>query len=329
MKILLLVGNGFDLAQHAKTRYSDFYEEYKKCTPVNTLEKQMIDEITGDKTATWADLEVALGKFTSKSDNQDEFEALYFHLVEELASYLKRVDVRMAVAPNEKILKDVFNPIQYLSPAENVSLSNFLQGFGIGDIYINIISFNYTTLLERMLDYKKNTIKSSSFLNPSYHSILQIVRKIHGELSGTPLLGVNDESQIANKSFASNPDVTDYLIKPHSNKVLGSLVDEKSLTDIKNCNLFLIHGVSLGDTDKMWWQAIGMRMLADPTVYVVIYYYDAEISDDLHATLIGRKKRKVRNLFFKACGIDKEKISKVESRVFVCINSGFMVGTGS
>lgn len=66
MNILYILGNGFDIAQGMKTSYPDFYQHLKNNNNNNSkLLQQVLEDINENKTL-WSDMEIALGKFTSK-----------------------------------------------------------------------------------------------------------------------------------------------------------------------------------------------------------------------------------------------------------------------
>ena len=60
MRILYLIGNGFDLAQTLNTRYSDFYKDLS----VDILTK--LKSSIKDDIRSWADMKKMLGKFSSE-----------------------------------------------------------------------------------------------------------------------------------------------------------------------------------------------------------------------------------------------------------------------
>ena len=108
MHIALLIGNGFDLAHNAKTRYADFLETYKTKSPVNKVAEQMIEEINSD-VQTWADMERRLGQFTEKITNVADFEVFYYDLLDSLRKYLSKEEGRLAITEEEKILSDIWH----------------------------------------------------------------------------------------------------------------------------------------------------------------------------------------------------------------------------
>lgn len=101
MKILYLIGNGFDLAQGLKTRYSDFYKAKILNRPLsgdilNKLQSSIKDDIKS-----WADMEKRLGEFSSEMGTVEDVDTVYDFLKEELRNYLMNEQERITVAKEE------------------------------------------------------------------------------------------------------------------------------------------------------------------------------------------------------------------------------------
>ena len=323
MHIALLIGNGFDLAHNAKTRYADFLETYKTKSPVNKVAEQMIEEINSD-VQTWADMERRLGQFTEKITNVADFEVFYYDLLDSLRKYLSKEEGRLAITEEEKILSDIWHPETYLNPLEQHTFQQFMDSFANTAFYSYVISFNYTTILERMMGYKGQKIQLK---NRSINAPYQIseVYKIHGALNGTPILGVNDTLQISNKTFANDVNVCDYLVKPQANIVLGTLVDTRCRNIIAEANLIILHGLSLGDTDKSWWQLIGNRMTQALNTHVIYFVHSDQTFTQINATKIASAKRQAQDNFCNQCEIPDKLRDSVKKRIYVSINSDFMI----
>lgn len=319
MNILYLIGNGFDIAQGALTRYSNFYNVFSAIEPINAVEREMIDEIKGDKVQTWADLEERLGQFTKDKDAA-EFEQFYFHLSAQLRQYLIHEQERVKMHDVEKYANDIWQPEQYLNPAERDSFNEYLAGYSESELDIYVISFNYTTLFEQALGYQGQVIQ---FKN-RFHSApvkLQHIYKIHGALDGTTILGVNDPSQIANPDFAKNPDLTDILVKPQANEQLGTLVDSRCKRLVRYADLIILHGLSIGQTDNLWWQLIGNTMQERANTRIIHFRYTGTTIAPL---LQSRIKRRERNFLCERFGIPADRVSSVSSRIYVAINTNFL-----
>ena len=70
-------------------------------------------------------------------------------------------------------------------------------------------------------------------------------------------MGVNDESQIANQAFRNKTEYRRLLIKKDINEFCGKGNIKKACDIIDASDIICIFGMSIGTTDKMWWQYIG------------------------------------------------------------------------
>lgn len=319
MNILYLIGNGFDIAQGLKTSYQDFYNYLSTQTPINKIEAQMIEQIKGDECEKWSDLEFALGKFTKDIADKIEFEDFYYDLCERLRTYLTE-QVKLYEPTKritDKYIRDLVRPDYYLSDREKMEYASFFNLFS-GDRIVTIVSFNYTDTIDKCLNIYNGEQKLPTLGKPYQ---LRNIEKIHGTLGNTYLLmGVNDEKQILNPDFAKDEDILDYLVKPRSNYEIGTRVDERFTDYIKEAQLIVAMGLSFGETDKVWWKTVGVRLKSDNNVIVLLYAYERNLPTDER-----RKqpiKRRVKRDFLTKCGISKDNQPAFESRIYVCLDSG-------
>lgn len=85
------------------------------------------------------------------------------------------------------------------------------------------------------------------------------------------VLGVNDESQIANTEFRKDELSRQALIKKETNKRYGNIKFEKACHMIDNSIIICIFGMSIGKTDKIWWQYIAEWLRGNQDRKLVIY----------------------------------------------------------
>lgn len=94
MKILYILGNGFDLNLGMKTSYKDFYEYYKSIETSNTTIKDLKSNISNNY-KNWSDLEFALGQYTDEFKTVEEFDDAFEDIGEKLAEYLKKKKISL------------------------------------------------------------------------------------------------------------------------------------------------------------------------------------------------------------------------------------------
>lgn len=265
----------------------------------------------------WKDLELALGKLTAEFGNDVEgFRDFYQDISGFLDRYLHSIDFR---DPNqeksERLRYDLLHPYEVLSSREQREL---LGKFNSSEYWsINVITFNYTSTFE---DLSKDVLSVGtrdtrySTLDTYYYGI----RHIHGKLGESDiLLGVDNSEQIENHKFKANSDVTDFLLKPQGNVNDGSLVDDECQQLISEAVLICLFGLSLGETDKTWWNAIKQRFL--DTENVVLLYFHYEPSDFPLLSRDKRPARKARQHLLDALGIEGKQ-EDYEHRIFIAVN---------
>ena len=320
MNILYLIGNGFDVAQGLKTRYSDFYGTYKQTVPINDEERRIISSIDSS-VEKWSDMEVALGAFTKEVDRADGFIAAYESLSSKLSLYLRRQDEYYRPDNIERYRKELAHPFEDLTYPEAISFKKYVSSYGEQKASIDVISFNYTNVFERAIGYEYQTVALEGPFFPQGVS-LNRVYKIHGSLQGTIVMGVNDAGQIANDSFAKNQDICDMLVKPQSNSVMGLGFDILSGEMISSADMIIIYGMSIGETDRIWWQRIAERMVS-PSVRMIIFYHLNEPVPTDKGWRMGRIQRMVKERFEIIAGVPDELREEMEKRIYVS-TGGFM-----
>ena len=144
----------------------------------------------------------------------------------------------------------------------------------------NFIVFNYTCIIDQFIkatQKRKIALGTRNLGNSTKQNSLGQVIHVHGTTTTDMIFGVNDESQIANIELFNkqSPHYLNSFIKQKTNNGNGSRIDEKTYEIIKKSSFIYIYGMSIGDTDKIWWQRIIERMKAQPNMHVFIYCFDA------------------------------------------------------
>ena len=198
MKILFILGNGFDLNVGLKTGYHSFYEYYiKQPSPAECVER-MKNAIKYGKDATWADLEEGLGEFSSTCTREDFLKCLS-DIRMELRKYLhSETDDK-----NYDGLKldDIIHPEAYLEPQQLRNYNLLMTGRRPSKNKVDVISLNYTLTLEDIL--RLGLVENGHIFNASLKNdyVLGQVVHLHGLLDNELNLGVNDVTQIKNNSI--------------------------------------------------------------------------------------------------------------------------------
>lgn len=336
MNVLYIIGNGFDKAQGLRTSYPEFYQYLKdnsnNCSDLLRQLKKNIDE----NTELWADMELALGKFTSQIHTTDDFDNLYFELCEHLQKYLQKQEIKFVptIKLKNKFIQDLLNPYKYIDSTDTVSLNSFLEAMQdatssvpFGAININIMSLNYTDTIEKLLPPDAiNGSETNSFkyaINDSNY--LEQIIHVHGQINDTIIVGVDNAGQIDNEQFRVDVNIQDLLVKEQSNIAMGETRHERCEQLIKNADVIVLYGVSLGETDAHWWHLIG-KMFATNDLYIIQHVYKRNFKEvpQTRKQLLGRIKRENRKSIMTKIGFDENEgnwPTDTNKRLFFMTNS--------
>ena len=274
-----MIGNGFDINIGLKTRYTEFYQHY-----VGKYPDDMLAQAIGKNHIYWSDLELGLGRYTEqiKPEEEEVFWNSEANLEQELANYLESqldlVKINDADKRTEIALEMQRSLIEFSKelPENFKEQINNILGAIRENITYSFISFNYTTVLDQCLDIAKkifqNSIGKRSFNGGLiYSDNIGDVIHIHGTTETEMVLGVNDEEQISNKNFSKNNFYRQLLIKEETIKRYNTVKNENAYRYIDDSIIICVFGMSIGRTDKRWWQYICKWLQEDDTRLLIIY----------------------------------------------------------
>lgn len=247
---LLIVGNGFDLSMGFRTSYGDFMQSpfYPKNNSTLCLHLwKKYRENMG-----WIDIENELANYSkllsgfelnSEQDKLkcgvDTFRKEYEELKSSLKSYLQEETRREFVLKNN-------------NPA--VSVINHLPDDS------KIISFNYTSIIER-LTWDKFKDSKGNLLH------------IHGSLAPSDdiVFGVEDSAKLSKEHV--------FLYKAHSRHL-----KVQEFSDwLNSAERIIFYGYSLGDTDRQYFEKFFRKLCSSDSIYteLIFYYYGQASYDNL------------------------------------------------
>jgi hypothetical protein len=137
-------------------------------------------------------------------------------------------------------------------------------------------------------------------------------------LDDTILLGVNDEQQIANDLFKTEPAVRDYLIKKEAIASMRTYNELLCENYINTSDIIVLFGVSLGATDMYLWDKIVKRMNGLNMPLLVYFQHSKEVIPNTRRQLLGRKMVAVRKFLYDRMRIP-EKLQS-EARILIGYN---------
>ena len=267
-------------------------------------------------------MEEAFGKFSSKIDTEDNFTELYFDLTDLLQTYLKS-EIE-AFSPMEdlknKFREDFLTTGKYLEEADKIRFNAFANSVNSNSKDFNVITFNYTNTLEKLLaiDTKDSRVEKSFGSNRILHNIIHV----HGSLEEAIIVGVDNETQIANEILKKNDNIRDLFIKIESNRAMKNLRHDNCEGFIKNAHLIILFGVSLGNTDLRWWTLIGQELKRRNNLAIIQHIYRPNAVLPTRKQLLARIERQHQKELLQKMGIKQDEQSKgIVERFFFTVNA--------
>ncbi|MBC2172949.1 AbiH family protein [Listeria booriae] len=329
MNITFLVGNGFDIQQGLDTRYTDFYQS------IEAEENQFYREIEKNPD-NWSDFEYALGEYTKrfkeKIDEENEknvkstmfqrFFEDYNKVKNDLGDYIEKEESKFEVSSDGNKVKDTLDNFYKALEVDDRNIFWKLLAYRNDDDIVNVISFNYSSILDKAFNPLKNRIKLE-WNRDNRHTQLGKFIHIHGEADRYLTLGVNDSSQIANDFF---PENTLYrLVKPIEIKESRDSRDTEAENIIKTSEIIVIFGMSIGDTDAKWWNDINEWLSLDKKRLLLICAYEENIKSKRDASTYIECRRRWQERFVGFANYGKEENQegfndKVQNQIFISIN---------
>lgn len=330
MNIVYLIGNGFDLNLGLKTKYSDFYPYYLQLESKNDIVKKFKEDL---KTSTnnlanlknWSDLELALGDYAKnfKSNQADEFINLLEDIQDALAEYLQNQtrSVSLSETDRKKLNNELLDFYIYLTERERLNFNNYKSNLSQHSNNIDVIIYNYKKSFEAIFAINKGELllRQHSYNGTTLNDKIRSVEHIHGTMDNEMILGVNDVSQINNVDFQKNIKVIRSIVKTEMNKNAKTLRDSRSISLIENADVICVFGMSLGETDKLWWQTI-IKRLTNTNVKLIIFTRRDEIPLRRYYKIINEKEA-IKNKFLSYVNLNEADREKIWGKIFVCINT--------
>ena len=305
MNILYLIGNGFDLNLGLKTKLSHVVDkiiEDKIDSPdILKLKKSLIK----NKDLWWSDFEFQLGQNTKviKPNAITVYDNQYNYFVNKIKDIFEKQENRIDYQNKTSFIASSFMEhittfYNYLPDTNKQIVLDIMKKTDVNEnIYYDFITFNYTSVLDNFVkcslnEYHKNKYLYPIPVNPQkqvYHILRKIIH-IHNTLEDGLILGVDNVEQIANKELADNKYFLPRIIKLETIKALGrnSAVEAKELID--KSKIIIAFGLSIGITDKYWWNYIINWLIKNTERQFIIFIYDDKMDITLNLTKLNTIK---------------------------------------
>jgi hypothetical protein len=320
MNILFMIGNGFDLGMGLKTKFTDFFPEYEKINKSNDPAIVDFKQKIKENYETWADFEIALGRYASKFKTfpSDFAKTVMSHchedFVDAFADYLEEQQSQLHYDSKASEIATVFERsiLRFHETLCDESKKAFQKLYDVNrnQRVCNFITFNYTEVLGRCL----------KFISPTPHRRIGEVLHIHGTLKDGMLIGVDNPSQIENDELNKDDEFVSLLSKPLTNSALGNFNNANAKKLINDSSIICIFGMSLGKTDKTWWREVGQWLLGKPERQLVVLNYVPNYNKRLPRKTI-ESENQIRERFFEAAELAKAEREVCKKRIHVGINT--------
>ncbi len=316
MNITFLIGNGFDLNLGLKTTYHNFLDYYYLKNTDNDNEnikdfKKIIEEERAKGIDTWADAEISLGRVTKEFDDVDKFLDCFEDFCLKLSYYLENEQNKVNYELNKEVIiknfEFIFYNLKFLIDSNYRQYFPYLIKDKANFNTFNFINLNYTNTLDNFL---------KMFSNISYI-------KIHNSLDEHMILGLADNSQIHNKEFLKNRTFDELLIKKSCDAYLGNNKYEIASGYIKNSDVIILYGVSLGETDKYLWQQIYSWLISNINNKLIIYNFGVE--NNKMKIRRHQKENEKRDEFLEICQSTNKDLESLRKRIY-CIENNIFEG---
>ncbi|MBQ7359522.1 MAG: hypothetical protein IJW63_05460 [Lachnospiraceae bacterium] len=328
MNITFFIGNGFDINLGLKTRYENFYPFFIS----NAQENNMIRNWIDGNESLWADLEEKLGQELVRL-SQDRLEQFYSdkeELDKLLLEYLEKEQEKYCFEDRDKLKKEFTRSMETFFvglPAKDIaSINATLDKYKNEEYVYAFITFNYTNVLDKFIElygttrviagHPGNSVQKGNRLGNVIH--------IHGTTNEEMILGVNDETQVQNDVLKQDEVFLDTFIKKRMNNGIGQRKTERALDLISKSHIICIFGMSIGNTDKMWWEELIKWLVSNENNKIIIFWkgYEDALRRKLPSAVIRLNEKIKRNFFEKGKGQYEESLySEIKDRIMISYNS--------
>lgn len=348
MEITFFIGNGFDLANGLSTSYIDFYNYILKANKEkNILSKENIflkeikdfmekdDDIDvqegESKYIDWSDFEQALGAYTANLKDTDAGSKYLDDLQDvrdAFIDYITKQEVQFKI--DKESASAMFNNLSFhfykgIRTHEENTIESYFKNHNSGFYNFNFVNFNYTNTLNKVIS-QTNKITDSN----SGRYIAKSPIHVHRTLNTGTLLGVNDVSQIAKPDIFEADDIRD-IIKPEMQNYDDGTIVPKIDELIDKTNIFVIYGMSMGITDKTWWDKIASQLI-NHNKYLLINKHMTD-SEKTTVKKHPRTRRKfiesVENEFVNILNLEDKDKDRLLKRTFVILGSEYIFNHNS
>lgn len=322
MGVTFLIGNGFDLNLGMKTRYTDMYDSYIKSESKSTVIykfKKDLQKEEHNHYQNWSDFEMGMAKYAQNFTNENEFIECIRDFKAHMVDWLKREE--------DVLLKDLWSKIDYNKTRESVLNSqsgctpnnqyNILKVMFVNGVCrFNFITFNYTTILDKILFEISGQHEA---IGKNRYIIEDNVIHIHGDLYHDVVLGVDNKNQVRS-SFDITRKTDMAFIKPAFNDAFDHRRVDNAKKLINDNSVICAYGLSLGESDDMWAKILKDWLLASPQHHLIYYVYDDSQIPSYNYDEKMEKEDELKEEFYEKLELSETQIPSVRNRIHIPVS---------
>ena len=299
MQLTCIVGNGLDIGLGMKTRFTDFIDlHYLKLErDPNSVLGRFQALLRADKDRAerervwreWADAEREFGQLdVPMLDPQrpfEDFEMCLTDFKKEFNVFLKKQNDAIRIPPERELelyTKFCLSVLNLGTLLRRKYSRRFYEVLPANQsVGINIITFNYTDVLDRLLKSRSKFSESSMLVGDLKNGQkrnyrIRRIHHVHGVLASDMVFGVDDLDQIKNEKVRQGCAAHKYFVKKTIDDVLGNENEPVASQLIAESGCLITLGLSFGVTDKSWWNILFKRVFSDKTLLVPCVYQEKE-----------------------------------------------------
>lgn len=270
-----------------------------------------------------------MGKVTS--ENLEKFFDDYEDLRSDLEHYLYEEEKNLIHSyDNERNINELKNSLikfyDFLTEKDKKDIIEIISKYRDSVTY-NFISLNYTNFLDKFIDLAREneTLRKTNINSLNYENIFSPIIHIHGKLDEEMIIGVDNRKQIFNEDIRDDERIT-YLIKPLCNEELRNEKNILCKSMINNSHIICLFGVSLGETDRQWWEVID-NWLIDPNYTdrrLIIFGYKPNLkrSNPREILKVQNELRKnIKKYLQESKKKDQSILKQLDNKIMIALNT--------
>lgn len=332
MQITFLVGNGFDISCGIDTSYESFYRWYVKQPSTNNeimnFKKDINSYLEGESKR-WSDFESGLGQysqvFTPETSQGfiDVYEDAHDGIIEYISSERNKFNSIIDTNTQAALSDGILNFTQELTPSERDTFARLFNNDKANDTIVKFITFNYTDTMDICVnELSKNPLKSWQCNGTRKFQVSPKVLHIHGTVDHYPILGVCAEEQFANKELMGCPNISEIVLKSKSVQAMGEHWYSEAESEINNSLIICIWGMSLGETDSIWWYKIAEWLKANAARQLVIFWHTKTPPNGKSIYKFVSERSKIIDQFAQYSSFTVKDIDQIKNRIHIIYNTG-------